>query len=662
MPKMRQTDRAEMRPRQMAPVFRRILCAPLIVAMVFAAGAAASAEGDRLIIVDDGRSDYEIVVGADAMPTTRLAADELAKFVRQAAGVQLPIVTKVTTTRRHIFILPTETLKPHAFSIEARNGDLYFRGRDSRGSGDGVDFIDPVFRGTCNAVYAFLERFLGVRWYWGDELGDVVPTLKRVSVPRDVRIEEAPFFDYRALAYGPPGSQGGAWARRNRLGSAMTMHHAHALNKLLPVREWATRGHPEYAALRGGIRRTGAAGLRSQGHLCLGNPEVQTIVAKKVKSFFATHPDRKMYSISPPDGSGMCMDALCRLLDVEDYRVPRGPRKGKVVKTDRVLHFYNAVADSVASVFPDRLCGGLIYADYLYPPRREVRIAPTLALVVAPNTALDLWDDSTWSFAQSLIRAWAKLHDKVYAYDTFALLRRSYALPAPMGRRVEDLIRLHAEVGTRGCYLYIGPTWESLGADAYVLTRLLWNPKVDVAAVRREYFGVLFQRASEAVRAYFETAGVCWRRATTMDASKVANASRAFHRTKEWAREGLARLVLGYPDGLVALERRLVEAERLAAGDPLVQRRVARVRDNYELTLWTIRGLEAVTAYERNRSNGDKHLATLREAIESRERVLTRMGASYGAELTKRLHFADKNVRSPLQVDGYYHKLALETQ
>ena len=49
-------------------------------------------------------------------------------------------------------------------------------------------------------------------------------------------------------------------------------------------------------------------------------------------------------------------------------------------------------------------------------------------------------------------------------------------MPTPLGQPLVDLVRLYDEVDLRGAYLYLGPTWESLGADGYVLARLLWDP------------------------------------------------------------------------------------------------------------------------------------------------------------------------------------------
>ncbi len=614
-----------------------------------------------LKIVDNGRSSYQVVVGVDAFPTTRLAAEELVTYLKRATGVELPIVAKPAEGGDYIFISHTDQLAPHGFVIQTKGRHVFLRGHDSDGVKPTVDFLDPVLRGTCHAVYEFLERFVGVRWYWNDGLGEMVPTRDRIAIPSSIGIKQEPRFDYRALVYGPADTQHGDWARRNRLGSAFTMHHGHALHNIVPVEEWAKRGHPDYAALRGGRRRIEGARGGSGGHVCTSHPDVVALVAGAANDFFAAHPKRTMFSISPPDGSGTCMDERCRLLDVPDYVVPQGPRRGKVVKTDRILWFYNEVAKRVYERYPDRMLGGIIYADYLYPPRRAVEVHPMLALIVTPNTALDWWNEDTREFSRALYEDWGRILPRAYAYDTPSLSRRSFGLPAPLGDRLTELVRVLEAANYHGAYLYIGPTWECLGPDAYVLARLLWDPNVDVDRIRREYYSDLYGPAGAAVRQYFEAAEQCWKRVSQCDEREVERVAESLDEVIAWAREGVARLLIGYEPGLAELEMHVTAAEEAAGAEGLPSDRVARIRDSLTLTSATIRGLRAVVDYESDAGKDVERLKPLGRSIAERERLLSRVGRSYGAELAKRMEFADRSVRFPLQVGGHYDLMLKKT-
>ena len=51
---------------------------------------------ETLTLVDDGRSDFQIVVGEEAIPSERYAAEQLAQLLKEISGTQLPIVTDDT--------------------------------------------------------------------------------------------------------------------------------------------------------------------------------------------------------------------------------------------------------------------------------------------------------------------------------------------------------------------------------------------------------------------------------------------------------------------------------------------------------------------------------------------------------------------------------------
>ena len=164
---------------------------PLIAALI-SCPVLSVAQAEQLVIVDGKSSDYEIVVAGRTLPTTRLAAQELQDYVKLATGVGLPIVQRPTRGKHQIYIASTDKLKPDGFAIQTQGKNLYLRGRDSPGADRSVDYLTPIHRGTCNAVYEFLERFVGVRWFWSDRLGEIVPDVSSITVPGDDHIGKPP--------------------------------------------------------------------------------------------------------------------------------------------------------------------------------------------------------------------------------------------------------------------------------------------------------------------------------------------------------------------------------------------------------------------------------------------------------------------------------------
>ena len=211
-----------------APVF--VFFAILVAKMV------ASAD-----VVIDGSS--EIVMATNAPYATRLAAVELNFFLEGVLGRALPVVAQRTEGKTAIVLggvadcgaagvraLPCGALGDRALPSvgadhrAARDGFMIEADGDAvRIAGNDDDVVDvektvalpdeapwqPCFRrGTLFGVYAFLERFAGVRMYFPGELGTCIPRADRI-VAAEGRIEETPAFSVRRYGYedGPVASE-----------------------------------------------------------------------------------------------------------------------------------------------------------------------------------------------------------------------------------------------------------------------------------------------------------------------------------------------------------------------------------------------------------------------------------------------------------------------
>ena len=175
------------------------------------------------VVID---SSSEIVLPTNAPYATRLAAEELNFFLRGVFAEPLPIVERHTPGKTAIEVgarVPRD--RGHAGRVPLPDGyviEAERRGGDNapcqgvvRIYGDDDDVADvektaalpdeapwqPCFRrGTLFGVYAFLERFAGVRMYFPGELGTCIPKSECIVVPEG-RIEESPAFSVRRYGY-----------------------------------------------------------------------------------------------------------------------------------------------------------------------------------------------------------------------------------------------------------------------------------------------------------------------------------------------------------------------------------------------------------------------------------------------------------------------------
>ena len=133
----------------------------------------------------------------------RYAADELQLYLGKVTG-QKPAITNKPSEDALQFILGDGPLARAAgFNVSALpNEGYYIRRIRNRVYLLGVD--DPTSdlrsnkiiknddRATLNAVYDFLERFLGVRFYFPHECGIIIPKQERLCLPKSFNVLERP--------------------------------------------------------------------------------------------------------------------------------------------------------------------------------------------------------------------------------------------------------------------------------------------------------------------------------------------------------------------------------------------------------------------------------------------------------------------------------------
>ena len=136
----------------------------LLALLVLLAALPATAAPGTTALVEAGRSDYRIVVPANAIPSEQHAASELQSFLKQISGVELPIVTDAEPLPARAILLGRNAhLERIRAGIDfARLGQ---EGFTLRTVGPHLVIAGGRPRGTLYGVYTFLEEHLGCRWF-----------------------------------------------------------------------------------------------------------------------------------------------------------------------------------------------------------------------------------------------------------------------------------------------------------------------------------------------------------------------------------------------------------------------------------------------------------------------------------------------------------------
>lgn len=437
-----------------------------------------------LVLANDGRSPYTIVIAKDASPAVKHAARELADDLKQISGATLPIASVKPGTPA-IFVgaspfLPSsfakvrlDTLPEEAFVVRTHRRDLYLAGH-----GD---------RGTLYAVYSFLEDHLAARWYAPD--ATVLPSQNVVRVP-ELKETQLPAFNYRAtdevIVFG-----NAPWDAHLKLNGTAVPDQADlgGINRLFngaenfydlvpPARYFAE--HPDYYSLVDGKRKSSP-----DSQLCLSSPGVFKVVVEALIAEAKANPKELTLGLSPNDArNGSCQCDACRAADAR-FGAPAGT----------LLDFVNRVAVAVQAALPDRkIWVETLAYQYTQQPPSPGAIAPAdnVLICLAPIHACDghpLASDPQNKESNEALLGWKKTapgHLQVWHYVTdFA----HYLLPYPDWDELSADVPYYQTNGVSGiffegdsqgnCEFQVMQTW--------VMAHLLWNPHQDVWGLLRDF-------------------------------------------------------------------------------------------------------------------------------------------------------------------------------
>ena len=175
---------------------------------------AAADEKGKIVLAEDGRSAYRIVIAERPSPSTRYAAEELQGFLEKMTGARLSIVAEtVPAVPNEILVGPSSRLK--TLGIDLGTAALGREGYLLRTVGPRLVVAGGEPRGTLYGVYGLLEDHFGCRWFT-PELERIPRSNRLVLPPLDER--RVPVFEYRETYTWE--SYDANWMARNRLNGA----------------------------------------------------------------------------------------------------------------------------------------------------------------------------------------------------------------------------------------------------------------------------------------------------------------------------------------------------------------------------------------------------------------------------------------------------------
>ena len=451
-----------------------------------------AAHAAPLTLVENGRSDFAIVVASNAIPAERYAAEELQLHLRLISGATLPVIDDATPRRGHEILLgcardsARTNAEPEDFRIETKDGNLIISGGRPRG--------------TLYGVYTLLDEQLGCRWFATGATR--IPSNATVRIP-PMNVSHHPRFEYREpqahCGFDP------VWSARNRMNSAFKVpftdgqgdsvryvpgYFVHTFDKLVPSSKYFAE-HPEYYAL--------VDGKRQPSQLCLANADVQRIALEEARRELRAHPEAGIISISQNDGGGYCQCPLCQAV-VDREGSQSGP----------ILEFVNRIAAALRDEFPNVAIDTLAYF-YSEKPPKSIRPLPNVIVRLCSYNCCSSHPLATCDakasprFRENLV-GWHRLTDRIWIWD-YTINYAHFLQPFPNLLTLRTNIQYFAANGVRGVFEegdYMNPGGELQELRSYLLARFLWNPGADFEATLTEFLDGYYGAAAGCMRQYID--------------------------------------------------------------------------------------------------------------------------------------------------------------
>lgn len=570
-------------------------------------------------------SQTRIVIAQQPSDVVLLASNELQLFVRLTTGVQIPIVKSFKqSSEQAIFVGRSEytdklkladgSFGEQEYLIDVSSKRVVLMGKDQDDVSDAVRnkgrsnngfspeedrkilnyqsatgdnsvvsklTLPSIFdaQGTCYAVYDFIERFLGVRFY-GPHPSNIVLPKRQLSVTtwKPVRIKRAPAIKYRdgSLTFSWPFMKEQffdasddmlqLYMRRMRMGGKRwAANHAFTgfqdrFFKRNPARPNLFEGyHPEYFA----IGRTGGP---SERQFCYTNPEFIKQVAQDALRYFngnGTIAEQvalgDYFAIVPLDNANWCKCDECQKLLEIDKKNILGEHFNCGTATHYIWNFVNKVAKEVKNLAPTKKLAALAYHVYAYRPE-DILLEDNISVAPCLHTR-NYWAPGMRRNELKFYKSWIQESKQsgrdifLWSYLCFpterGLVNGFHVFPGFNAHATADEMRMYAYDGVKGIYL----CGLSEQLDYYLTMKLFDDPSLRTDDLLNDFFQSYFGNSGKWMQKFYTKIEMVYSNPRNYP-EEIQKKDAQYHQTRE-----LAWKYLGTPTTMSLLKTYIEKAE-----------------------------------------------------------------------------------------------------
>lgn len=416
-------------------------------------------------------------------PAEETAANDLKKYLGQK-GVEVDIPGGFP-----IILSINESLANEAYRVTAVIGE---------GDDDRLLIEGGNDRGLLYGVYAFLEKYAGVRFFTPElevcEPGDV-------TIPGGTLLDYTPIFALRQTDWYNwiSDSSKYAWAAKS------------GINLMSGWRQsWDEEfgGSLTYAPSMfvhtiGKLAELDSPSPTLIANPCLTDEKIYQTVLKNVRTVLAQNPDARILSVSQNDNNNYCKCENCAAIDAEEGS-PAGT----------LLRFVNRIANDIADDYPNVTIDTLAYKYTLKPPKVTTP-APNVCIrlsTIACHFTHPLTKSSCSACAdfRAALEGWSQICENIYIWD-YTTNYSYYLATFPNFHVLRENMKFFADHNVKGVYEQgnaSGPSGEFGELRAYLISKLLMNPymsKTEYYAHMDEFLAAYYGEGWTYIRKYINT-------------------------------------------------------------------------------------------------------------------------------------------------------------
>ena len=486
------------------------MCMCICICLLFAQAACSQ----ELVLVENGKSPYRIVVAVDASIQDYHAAQVLQRHVKEMTDVELRIITDdnalgdteiVVGLNRHMERLDPDGYKakfnPEEFRINTVGQHVLVAGGSPRG--------------VLYGVNSLLTDEWGCRWF--------APQLKHIPKVKRLTLEATdhrydPPFEWRDAQFWS--GRDNEWAFHNfqnkdfaklrpEQGGQAGLSHiyfTHTALYLVPPKEFQ-KEHPDYFWSGVGDQprsgRTTTEGRKNWIGLCLSHPDVARIVAERLIKARQDWPEGDLYyGLAGSDYEDWCECPRCKAMYKEDG--------GEWPYGSAWLQFARDVQSHLKGTPDAPKISVLAYGYSPVPPTKPLHVKDVNVLYAELAACqFHALDDPTCpknAIFRRRLSGWQKSSDSVYVW-LYKMNFDSWLYVHPNLNTVAGDLRYLKEVGVDGLFFQGNQMgWDGPRVDgefgelrAYMIARLMWNPDLDWRELRREFCAAYYGDEAGAV-------------------------------------------------------------------------------------------------------------------------------------------------------------------